>query len=392
VRGFARGVYRSRWRARILASASIRARHRHLGKWEDEGWVGKKNKEHFKALAYQLRRRSAQTDFEKVKAHSNKPGNEGADALAKEGAEKDDADQLDLSIPPAFEIQGVKSTAATQKVLNRGILERQERPDRRQMRRNLDKASQVLKDGPFVRQYFFRAIHGSHKIGHFWSNIPHQQNRKALVLWFDLVDLVGKKLMLQMRIYDKWYIISHLWFEAKWSSGSLVILSVWSGLVGSGLALVWSCGKTNQSLPVFLMRDTRTEQGALHAGVQMSQWTTSSSTARTSQSAKRSGASPARSGVTRPICGLKPTWARFSPVEQYSSKRLKVIRMARKSECEPRSARRACSRLSCPNRLSSYGLSDANGLFRRELIPSRRSRVNGTTRLRQGLRLTECVP
>jgi hypothetical protein len=36
-----------------------------------------------------------------------------------------------------------------------------------------------------------------------------------------------------------------------WCSGHLL---VWFGLVGSGLALVWSCGKTNQSLPVFLMQ------------------------------------------------------------------------------------------------------------------------------------------
>jgi hypothetical protein len=35
-----------------------------------------------------------------------------------------------------------------------------------------------------------------------------------------------------------------------WCSGHLL---VWFGLVGSGLALVWSCGKTNQSLPIFLM-------------------------------------------------------------------------------------------------------------------------------------------
>jgi hypothetical protein len=57
----------------------------------------------------------------------------------------------------------------------------------------------------------------------------------------------------QVRVYDKRYIMGHLWFEAKWSSGTLVILLVWSGLVGSGLALVWSCDKTDQSLPVFLM-------------------------------------------------------------------------------------------------------------------------------------------
>jgi hypothetical protein len=67
----------------------------------------------------------------------------------------------------------------------------------------------------------------------------HQQTGRALVLWFGLVVLVGKNLMVQMRIYDKRYIMGHLWFKAKWSSGRLVILSVWSGLVGSGLALVW---------------------------------------------------------------------------------------------------------------------------------------------------------
>jgi hypothetical protein len=85
------------------------------------------------------------------------------------------------------------------------------------------------------------------------SAATHQQNRKALVLWFGLVVLVVKDMSVQMQIYDRRYIMSHLLFEAKWSSGSLVILSVWSGLVGSGLALVWSCGKTNQSLLLFLI-------------------------------------------------------------------------------------------------------------------------------------------
>jgi hypothetical protein len=93
-----------------------------------------------------------------------------------------------------------------------------------------------------------------HIQGAWWGKAGHQQKRKALVLWFGLVVLVGKKLMVQTQIYDKKYIMGHLWFKAKWSSGTLVILLVWSGLVGSGLALIWSCGKTNQSLLVFLMR------------------------------------------------------------------------------------------------------------------------------------------
>jgi hypothetical protein len=44
--------------------------------------------------------------------------------------------------------------------------------------------------------------------------------------------------MVQMQIYDKRYIMEHLWSETKWSSGTLVIFLVWSGLACSGLALV----------------------------------------------------------------------------------------------------------------------------------------------------------
>jgi hypothetical protein len=38
-----------------------------------------------------------------------------------------------------------------------------------------------------------------------------------------------------MEIHDEKYIMGHLWFETKWSSGALVIFLVWSGLVCSGL-------------------------------------------------------------------------------------------------------------------------------------------------------------
>jgi hypothetical protein len=60
--------------------------------------------------------------------------------------------------------------------------------------------------------------------------------------------------------------MGRLWFVTKWSSGALVIFLVWSGLVGSGLALVWSCGKINQSLPVFLMHSPL-QSHSLHISV-----------------------------------------------------------------------------------------------------------------------------
>ncbi|EPQ53497.1 ribonuclease H, partial [Gloeophyllum trabeum ATCC 11539] len=58
----------------------------HLGNWEDKGWINVSNAPFFQAAAYQLRRRSAATHFQWIKGHSGHPGNEAADALAKEGA------------------------------------------------------------------------------------------------------------------------------------------------------------------------------------------------------------------------------------------------------------------------------------------------------------------
>jgi hypothetical protein len=50
------------------------------------------------------------------------------------------------------------------------------------------------------------------------------------VLWFGLVVLAGKTSIVQMQIYDKIYIMGHLWFE---KSGPLVL---WSSF-----GMIWSC-------------------------------------------------------------------------------------------------------------------------------------------------------
>lgn len=62
------------------------------------------NKELFKATAYQLRVRSAPTTFMWVKGHNGNLGNKKADAIAKKDTRKDMIDDMDLIIPPHFDL------------------------------------------------------------------------------------------------------------------------------------------------------------------------------------------------------------------------------------------------------------------------------------------------
>jgi ribonuclease HI len=71
----------------------------YLEKWEDMGQIGIQNKEWFKKVAYLLRCRSTPTSFQWVKGHNSKEGNEESNKLAKQGAEKQTIDKIDLTIP-----------------------------------------------------------------------------------------------------------------------------------------------------------------------------------------------------------------------------------------------------------------------------------------------------
>ena len=71
----------------------------HLREWEDDGWIGIENAQLFKRAAYLLRRRTATTSFKWVKGHDGNLGNEESDKLAKEGANKEAIDYLDMDVP-----------------------------------------------------------------------------------------------------------------------------------------------------------------------------------------------------------------------------------------------------------------------------------------------------
>ena len=55
-----------------------------------------------------MRKRSATTSFKWIKGHNGNEGNEQCDLLAKQGATKVRADELNLEVPKEFDLQGVK--------------------------------------------------------------------------------------------------------------------------------------------------------------------------------------------------------------------------------------------------------------------------------------------
>ncbi|KAG1818841.1 ribonuclease H-like domain-containing protein, partial [Suillus variegatus] len=170
---------------------------KNLPDWENRGWINVENSEYLKATTYHLRKRSAQTSFIWVKGHNGHHGNEQADCLANEGANKPNEDMIDLSVPDKFNLQGAALSEITQAQAYKGICTKIKTKPRRKTTNNLDitrYAIQTLtrhleedatiwkgcrnKDLPCkIQQFLYKAIHGAYRIGEYWSNITTYEHR-----------------------------------------------------------------------------------------------------------------------------------------------------------------------------------------------------------------------
>jgi ribonuclease HI len=172
---------------------------KHIDQWEDKGWIDIANSEYLKATLYHLRKRSAQTSFIWTKGHNGNQGNEQADRLALEGVNKLTEDQLDLSIPDEWNLQGAKISSISQSLAYKGIKKQNEtkNPPRRATTSNLDIARYAIQEitgnlehdsaiwtgcrnkdiQKTIRQFLFKAIHRAYHIGEYWLNIPNYEHR-----------------------------------------------------------------------------------------------------------------------------------------------------------------------------------------------------------------------
>ena len=171
---------------------------KHLSNWEDAGWIGIKNAPFFKKTAHILKQRIAVTTFQWIKGHSGSQGNEGSDQLAKEGANKPHPDYMNLEVPIEFDLQGAKLSTLTQALAYRGIMERKTHRRRPTTEMNLQRTREALANYHSdletdetiwrgtrnttlhlrTRQFLYKAIHGTQKIGRYWDHIPEHEERR----------------------------------------------------------------------------------------------------------------------------------------------------------------------------------------------------------------------
>ncbi|KAF8877122.1 hypothetical protein BD779DRAFT_1414049, partial [Infundibulicybe gibba] len=119
---------------------------RNLNTWEDQGWIGIANREIFKATIAAMRIRKGTTYLTKVKGHSGDIGNDGADAEACKGANKQTDDPLDLQIGKNLCNTGAKLSELTQALAYKGINEylRHKTPTRRKTEINLERIRHAI--------------------------------------------------------------------------------------------------------------------------------------------------------------------------------------------------------------------------------------------------------
>lgn len=164
-------------------------------RWEKRGWIGIANKEFFKPTLARLRKRGAVTTFQWIKGHNGNDGNEGADTLAGEGALKTQPDEIDISIDPNFNLTGAQLSSITQSLAYRGIMEEHTTKIRTATLTNLDITRFATQDAwgrlpkdhniwmslrkpdisRNIRAFLWKTLHGAHKVGAYWRNIPEHE-------------------------------------------------------------------------------------------------------------------------------------------------------------------------------------------------------------------------
>ncbi|KAH9834579.1 uncharacterized protein C8Q71DRAFT_687047, partial [Rhodofomes roseus] len=178
--------------AQLISELTTRLPHR-----ENVGWIGIADAQPLRALVNQLRQRCAPTILSRPR---NPKENEYAYqniARSKELLLNGDPSPVELQSNATFNLSGAKISTLTQALAYKGIRLSQPEKPRQRTQQNIKAVLERLQEkGIFdqaeamvwrsirnrdihkkVTDFLWKALHGTHRIGHFWTNIPGLEER-----------------------------------------------------------------------------------------------------------------------------------------------------------------------------------------------------------------------
>ena len=171
---------------------------KHSKKWEDRGWIDVQHSDFFQSIVAWLRWRNAKTKFRWVKGHNGTKGNEEADRLAGEGAEKPPPEEPNALEHPQNQLtRGAKLCKMEQKDFYKVLRDKKRIPTRKRAERNIG-IVQACAQATFdtyptteqvwlatrhrdltrkTRDFLWKSTQNAYKIGEYWLPIEGYEQR-----------------------------------------------------------------------------------------------------------------------------------------------------------------------------------------------------------------------
>lgn len=161
---------------------------------EEAGYIKVADRDLIKATVATLRERGSVTE---MRFCTSERGSDEASALSKLGAGKPDTGEITATIPANFDLDGAQLSTLTQARAYAGIRERKTAPRRilTDIRLDMTRHAVLETEGFFptdkmiwaaarhpdisrnIRNFLWKTLHQTQKIGEFWENVPTMTNR-----------------------------------------------------------------------------------------------------------------------------------------------------------------------------------------------------------------------